>query len=180
MKIFGNIILLVKKVIRKTFMYVMRPLFQKYGTNFIFNPYDDFSYKTISVGNDVFIGKGANFAASETFILIGSKVMIGPNVTIMGGDHNTAIIGNYMYDVKLKLAINDQPVIIEDDVWVGANVIILKGVTIGRGSIIGAGSVVTKSCQPYSIIAGVPAKLLRCRFTEEEILKHEILLKNNQ
>ncbi|CAG0905860.1 unnamed protein product, partial [Darwinula stevensoni] len=80
--------------------------------------------------------------------------MFGPNVTIMGGNHNTSVIGAFMYDVREKLPENDQPVIIEDDVWVGTGVIILKGVTIGKGSIIAAGSVVTKSCKPYSILGG--------------------------
>ena len=60
----------------------------------------------------------------------------------------------------------DQPVVIEEEVWCGANVTILKGVTIGRGSVVAAGAVVTKSCPPYSIIGGVPAKVLRKRFEE--------------
>ena len=68
------------------------------------------------------------------------------------------------------------PVLIEDDVWCGSNVVILKGVTIGHGSIVAAGAVVTKSFPPYSIIGGVPAKLIRMRFTPEQILKHETLL----
>ena len=75
-----------------------------------------------------------------------------------------------------KLPENDVPVIIEDDVWAGANVTILKGVTIGRGSILAAGAVVTKSCPPYSIIGGVPAKILKYRLTIEEILEHERIL----
>lgn len=68
------------------------------------------------------------------------------------------------------------PVVIEDDVWCGANVTILKGVTIGHGSIVAAGAVVTKSCEPYSIIGGVPAKLIKMRFTPEQIIEHERLL----
>jgi maltose O-acetyltransferase len=56
-----------------------------------------------------------------------------------------------------------EPVIIEDDVWIGARVIILPGVKIGKGSIVGAGAVVTKDVEPYSIVAGVPAKLIRKR-----------------
>ena len=67
----------------------------------------------------------------------------------------------------------DQPVVIEDDVWVGANVTILKGVTIGHGSVVAAGAVVTKSCPPYSIIGGVPAKLIKMRFTDDDIKEHE-------
>ena len=53
---------------------------------------------------------------------------------------------------------------------------ILKGVTIGRGSAVAAGAVVTKSCPPYSIIGGVPAKAIKQRFTLEEIVKHETIL----
>lgn len=161
-------------------MYIYRYLFKKCGKNFIFDPYSYFSYSTISVGDDVFIGSGANFAASETYISIGTKVMFGPEVTIMAGDHNTKVIGSYMYDVKEKLPEHDQPVVIEDDVWVGTRATILKGVTIGRGSIIAAGSVVTKSCKPYSIIGGVPAVILKERFTAKEIAIHEETLKNQR
>ena len=66
--------------------------------------------------------------------------------------------------------------VIEDDVWCGANVTILKGVTIGRGSVVAAGAIVTKSFPPYSIIGGVPAKLIKMRFSPEEIERHEALL----
>ena len=68
------------------------------------------------------------------------------------------------------------PIVIEDGVWCGANVTILKGVTIGKDSIVAAGAVVTKSFPPYSIIGGVPAKLLKNRFTEEQIQEHERLM----
>lgn len=68
---------------------------------------------------------------------------------------------------------DDKDVIIEGDSWFGINVTILSGVTIGRGSIIAAGAVVTKSCPPYSIIGGIPAKVLKFRFTIEEVMEHE-------
>lgn len=74
------------------------------------------------------------------------------------------------YDVNREF---DQDVIIEEDVWCGANVTILKGVTVGRGSIIAAGAVVTKSIPPYSIAGGVPAKVIKQRMTNEEIVLHE-------
>lgn len=64
---------------------------------------------------------------------------------------------------------------IGNDVWVGANVTIKKGVTIGNGAIIGAGSVVTKDVDPYSIVVGVPAKLMKKRFRDEDI---ELLIKS--
>lgn len=72
-----------------------------------------------------------------------------------------------------KLPENDADVIIEEDVWTGTNVVILKGVTIGRGSVVAAGAVVNKSCPPYSILGGVPAKVLKYRFTVDEFIEHE-------
>lgn len=61
--------------------------------------------------------------------------------------------------------------------WCGANVTILKGVTIGQGPVVAAGAVVTRSCPTYSIIGGVPARLLKRRFSDEEIAEHERCLK---
>ena len=61
------------------------------------------------------------------------------------------------------------PVRIEDNVWIGENVTICPGVTIGENSVIGAGAVVTKDVPPYAVVAGVPARLLRFRYSEEMI-----------
>ena len=83
-------------------------------------------------------------------------------------------------DSNDKLPENAAAVVIEDDIWTGANVTILKGVTIVRGSVVAAGAVVTKSCPPYSIIGGVPAKVLKMRFTQPEIIEHEKRLNNTQ
>lgn len=70
-------------------------------------------------------------------------------------------------------------VIIEDDVWVGAGAIILKGVTIGKGSIIGAGSVVTRSIPPYHVYVGNTQRKQYPRFEPDDIKKHEQLLQKN-
>ena len=105
--------------------------------------------------------------------------MFGPNVTIMGGDHNISQVGQYMFDVKEKLPENDLPVIIEDDVWLGTGCIILKGVTLGQGSVVAAGALVIKDVPPYSIVGGVPAKVIKMRFSEEEIEIHKREINKN-
>lgn len=130
----------------------------------------------MSIGDYTSIPKGSVFYCTEASLTIGKKVIFGPHPTIITGDHRIDVVGKYIMDSKEKMPENDAPVVIEDDVWIGANVTILKGVTIGRGSVVVAGAVVTKSCPPYSIIGGVPAKVLRMRFTPEEIVKHESIL----
>jgi len=173
---FWRILTVPFRLVKRLFMMLLRYRFYNCGGNVIFDVMDIFSYSTISIGNDVFIGSGAKFSASQSSITIGNKIMFGPNVTIMGGDHNIGVVGSYMFDVKEKLPENDLPIIIKDDVWVGCNVTILKGVTIGQGSIIAAGSVVIKSVEPYSIVGGVPAKKISQRFSDSDIIKHKKIL----
>lgn len=154
-------------------MHFTKSLFKCVGRNVIFDPDGLYTYQSITIGSDVIIGIGACLWAPDSFITIGNKVMLGPNVTIMGGDHNIDVIGKYMFDVHIKKPSDDLPVIIEDDVWIGANVTILKSVHIGEGSVIAAGAVVTKDVPSYTIIAGVPARALRKRWSDEEISEHK-------
>jgi acetyltransferase-like isoleucine patch superfamily enzyme len=161
---------------RRLGMAFIRPMFGSIGKNVTFWPTDVFSYATICIGNNLFIGQGATFQAAHIGIRIGDKVMFGPHVTIMGGDHNTSVIGLAMYDVHDKRPEDDQPVIIDTDVWVGTRAVILKGVHIGRGAIVAAGAVVTRNVPPYAIVGGVPARILKYRWPPATILEHERLL----
>lgn len=95
--------------------------------------------------------KGSAFYCTEAPLIIAKKVAFGPKPTIITGDHRIDVIGKYILDSIDKLPENDVLVVIEDDVWCGAHVTILKGVTIGRGSVVAAGAVVTKSFPAYSI-----------------------------
>lgn len=132
----------------------------------------------LSIGDDTSIPKGSTFYCTEAPLTIGRKVIFGPNPTIMTGNHRIDIIGKFMIDVTTseKLPENDAPVVIEDDVWCGAHVTILKGVTIGHGSVVAAGAVVTQSFPPYSIIGGVPARLIKMRFSEAQAKENDRIL----
>lgn len=91
---------------------------------------------------------------------IGARVAIATNVTIVvDSNPNNSLLNEEPY-VKINL-IKTEPVIIEDDAWIGTNVVILPGVTIGRGAIIGAGAVVTRDVPPYSVAVGIPARVVR-------------------
>lgn len=97
-----------------------------------------------------YINAGCKIRSAKS-ITIGEKVAIGTDVIILDSDHHS-ICGKPTVTA---------PVVIEDHVWIGARVTILKGVTIGRGSIIAAGAVVTKSVPPNSLVAGAPARVIK-------------------
>lgn len=98
--------------------------------------------------------------------------MFGPDVKILGGNHRFKTVGMLMYNDHEKAPGDDIGVTIEDDVWIGANAVILEGVTVRRGSVIGAGAVVTQSTAPFSISGGVPAKQIGTRFSETDLREH--------
>ena len=96
---------------------------------------------------------------------IGAYTMLGPRVLIVGDDHRIDVPG-------VPACFSGRPerrkTTLGRDVWIGARVVILSGVTIGRGAVVAAGSVVTKDIPPYEIHGGVPAKKIRDRFESEE------------
>ncbi len=146
------------------------------GTN-LYTP----GIKYIHLGNNVKLGNGVTIFATRAHVYIGDKSFSGPNLTIMTGDHPYDILGAYMADNRkidlekhgIDISKYDQDVVIEKDVWMGANVTILKGVHIGRGAIISACSLVTKDVPAYAIVGGVPAKVIKMRMTPSEIVEHE-------
>ena len=111
----------------------------------------------MSLGDNSGIGVNAQIAP---YVFIGNDVMMGPECMMYTRNHGMDKIDIPMW----KQAFTDpEPIVIEDDVWIGSRVIILPGVHIGKGSVIGAGSVVTKDIEAYSVVGGNPAKLIRKR-----------------
>jgi len=115
-------------------------------------------------------------------LVIGNFCSIGSNVDIyLGGNHNTNCVTTYPFghineDVFNNFKVVDYPstkgdVIIGNDVWIGSNVKIMSGITIGDGAVISNSSHVVKNVEPYSLVGGNPAKLIKYRFTSEQISK---------
>lgn len=170
----------LKSVWNRMLIIYYRNKFAECGSQVTFTPLaSNIYYEHVSVGDCVHIGPGALLMATkESHIFIKDKVLIGPEVSIVAGNHSTHILGKLMYDYKIedKLSSDDEPVVIENDVWIGTGAIILKGVTISRGAIVAAGALIIKNVPPYSIVGGVPAKVLKFRWTPEEIIQHEAMV----
>lgn len=111
----------------------------------------------VSLGDNSGIGVNAYIASKVT---IGNDVMMGPHCMLFTSNHSMDDTSIPMWKQGFS---QPRPIIIEDDVWIGARVIILPGVHVGTGSVIGAGSVVTHDVEPYSVVAGNPARLIRKR-----------------
>ncbi|MFA4943136.1 MAG: DapH/DapD/GlmU-related protein [Lentisphaeria bacterium] len=152
--------------------------FARCGVGFSFDPRGNYSFQNIYCGDYVSLGERPRLIATRSKIIIGNHVIFASDVVIRGGDHRTDVVGRFMDSITdaEKRPEDDQDVIIGDDVWVGDRAIILHGVTIGRGAVVAAGAVVTKDVSPYAIVGGVPAKLIRYRFDEENFRRHETIL----
>lgn len=139
------------------------------------------SNKKIKIGRYTFIGKGASIGRNTESIgrycSLASGCVVGLNYHPMEKLSTSAAFyskswGIYNGDVDYISSFQEgRQTIIKNDVWVGANVIILGGVSIGNGAVIGAGSVVTKDVPDYAVVAGNPAKIIRYRFNEGVIKK---------
>ncbi|MEX2511826.1 MAG: acyltransferase [Cyclobacteriaceae bacterium] len=112
----------------------------------------------LKVGNNSSIGPYAYIGCSG-YIEIGNNVMMSPRVSIYSENHIFEDTQSPMIDQGVKRSF----VKVEDDCWIAANVVILPGVTIGRGAVLAAGSIVTRDVPPYSVVAGNPAKVIKTR-----------------
>lgn len=122
------------------------------------------------IGNNNFFGKDVNITRS----IIGNYCSIAPGVIIGPGEHNYTNISTMVKmspenPAERYQKMTEKPVVIGNDVWIGARAIILRDVRIGNGAVIAAGAVVTKDVPDFAIAVGVPAKVKKYRFTEDGI-----------
>ncbi len=160
------------------FIRMLAPLYQHRGKHSVVHrsarmdtpPYRKFSLGDYSViesfscinnaVGDVIIGDHTRIGLHNTII---GPVTIGSHVNLAQGITVTALNHNFEDSDKRidEQGVSTTPVIIEDDIWIGANAVILPGVTIGNHSVVAAGAVVTKNVPPHSLVAGVPARIIK-------------------
>lgn len=134
------------------------------------------SPEQLSIGNNVLFNVGVHIQAGQG-ISIGNDTHFAPYCILYGplqvgnkcavAAHTVFASVGHTYD-RVDVPFVDLPaqakkIVVEDNVWIGANAVIIQGVRIGTGSIVGAGAVVTKDVEPYSVVGGVPARLIRKR-----------------
>jgi acetyltransferase-like isoleucine patch superfamily enzyme len=110
----------------------------------------------VSIGHHTHINENVFIQAAK----IGNYVLIAPNVSLLSNSHISVQID---LPINLQGMTSSNPVIVEDNVWIGRNVVVMPGCVIGTGSIVGAGAIVTKNIPPFSIAVGVPAKVIKNR-----------------
>ena len=177
-KIFGYI---CNKIVTGAFYYKVQRVLTLFGERrYIDYPFLIQGEENMEIAENVHIGPGATIYTTNAKLKIKQHVITGPNLTIITGDHKY-VLGRWIDSVSSaeKEKEYDKDVIIEEDVWIGCNVTILKGVTVGRSSIIAAGSLVVKDVPPYSVVGGVPAKVIKMKWSEEDIAVHESFIERN-
>lgn len=153
-------------------LWIFRKLWRLHNRNngiFLKGIYDT---KKISVGRKSYgLLNIVDWSPSDSKLVIGNYVSIAENVYfLIAGEHTTDTVSTYPFKVRVfgdkYEAGSKGSIIVKDDVWIGEGATICSGVTIGQGAVVAAGAVVTKDVEPYAIVGGNPAKLIRYRFDE--------------
>lgn len=179
----------MKKILKKILFKILNSP-EKTTNNNVFSGFSNGIKNVLFEGNNS-VPHGCNFSGKVTVgfattlgynnfihgdVAIGKYCQIGVDVAIFSKNHPTnymsTYINNNLFNGELKSIRQENKIIIGNDVWIGHNVIVVGNVTIGNGAILAAGSVITKDVLPYSIVGGVPAKIIKKRFSQNII--HEI------
>ena len=153
-----------------------RKTWRKYNSHNTTIAANQFDVGAVCVGKNTYGAIRLSNWGKDEHLKIGNYCSIAQEVMfILNADHFTQNISTFPFKVKClgqqREGISKGDIIIDDDVWIGYRVIIMSGVHVGQGAIIAAGAVVTKDIPPYAIVGGVPAKIIKFRFSKNIIEK---------
>lgn len=153
---------IMPQTLRNVFFKIV---FGQYGKKSMLDYQTYFRYPTrVFIGNNVTINRGTKVYASAHYkhvqIKFGNNIAVGPECSFFAAGHD---------DTEYTLPDTAASIIVEDNVWIGGRCIVLQGVTIGEGAVIAAGSVVTKDVPAYTVVGGVPARIIKKRIVKEKI-----------
>lgn len=162
------------EIIDKIKFKLYRKRWRKENTHNMTAPMNKFPMELVKVGKETYGNLYVLAFNKDSKLSIGNYCSIAPNVSFMlSADHITNYVSTFPYKVKIMgeplEGLSKGDIVIEDDVWLGYGATIMSGVHIGQGAIVAAGAVVTKDVPPYAIVGGVPAKVIKKRFSEDVI-----------
>ena len=172
-----QLLLPIVNIIRMPFYAIKerqwRRKFGKYGNNTIVKRDSTLVPKNMYLDDYVIVQDKTNFISFNGKLIVKKYSVISSGCIIVPGAHKLKVGVPFYLATSEHIGDKEQDIIIEEDCWIGAGCILLPGIRIGRGSVVGAGSVVTKDIQPYTVVAGTPAKVIGVKFSLDDIIKHE-------
>lgn len=137
-------------------------------------PMNYFDINSVSIGKNSYGELNVISFNNRLHLYIGNYVSIAQKVTfLLDVEHNLTTVSTFPFNNKIINGTNEAygkgDIVIDDDVWIGYGATILSGVHVGQGAVIASGAVVTKDVPPYAIVGGVPAKILKYRFSVDVI-----------
>lgn len=168
----------IKNALGMLYYYYIKPDLSKLGAcgnnTLLKRPADIKNPRNVFLGSNVYIGSRSTFmTVGEGKCIIKDNSGSAEGLTVICSNH-VQKVGCYMERTNGDNEYAD--IIVEEDVWIGANVILLPGARVGRGAIVGAGSVIRTKIPPYAVVYGNPAKVVGFKFNPEETVNHEKIL----
>lgn len=165
---------MIRKILKRFFTNSFSVEWRKHNSHNFTTPANHFKADAVVIGKGTY---GSLNVVTRDYqnvkLIIGNYCSIADGVKfLLSGNHQYDIVSTYPYELLMLgrkdagIAVAKGNIIIGDDVWIGANAIICSGVTVGQGAIVAAGGVVTKDVEPYAIVGGNPARVIKYRFNE--------------
>lgn len=165
---------IIRDLARQIKLNRFRKKWSKNNSNNLTKPMNCFDRSLVNIGNYTYGELNIISFNNKSKLMVGFFCSIAEKVTfLLDVEHHMDYISSYPFNAKIfdgcDEAFSKGDIVIDDDVWIGYGATIMAGVHVGQGAVVAAGAVVTKDVPPYAIVGGVPAKVIKYRFTDEII-----------